>query len=65
MIHDNPNGQAVEIAALEGEFYTTVLERLHRTLMPRSYLEIGTSTGSSLALVRAVPDAQRSVLRGT
>jgi len=50
MIHDNPNGQAVEIAALEGEFYTTVLERLHRTLMPRSYLEIGTSTGSSLAL---------------
>jgi hypothetical protein len=35
-----------------GESYLGVLERLHRELRPRSYFEIGTKDGASLALSR-------------
>jgi hypothetical protein len=35
-----------------GELYVRFLEFLHQTLRPRSYLEIGTETGASLALAR-------------
>ncbi len=42
---------AIEI---EGEHYAKLLERIHRHLHPRTYLEIGTDTGQSLAL--AAPD---------
>lgn len=35
-----------------GEYYLAVLERLHRELRPRSYFEIGTEAGHSLALAR-------------
>lgn len=34
----------------QGDHYLTVLARLHATLGPRTYLEIGCSTGDSLAL---------------
>lgn len=42
----------IEVQALAGEFYTTVLSRLHRVLNPQSYFEIGTATGESLALAQ-------------
>ena len=42
---------AIEI---EGEHYGKLLERIHRHLRPRTYLEIGTDKGDSLAL--AGPD---------
>ena len=35
---------------MPGEDYTRILERLHRWLKPRTYLEIGTVTGATLAL---------------
>jgi predicted O-methyltransferase YrrM len=34
----------------QGESHLTVLQRLHRALRPRSYLEIGTQNGAALAL---------------
>jgi hypothetical protein len=37
---------------LEGSEYTNVLSRLHSTLNPRSYLEIGVNAGRSFALAR-------------
>jgi hypothetical protein len=35
-----------------GEHYDLFLSRLHRDLAPKSYLEVGTSTGHTLALAR-------------
>jgi hypothetical protein len=35
-----------------GEHYLTVLQRLHECLCPKTYLEIGTNKGESLALAR-------------
>ncbi|GGG90614.1 tetratricopeptide repeat protein [Silvibacterium dinghuense] len=37
---------------LHGEVYTRVLKRLHETLRPQTYLEIGVETGATLALAR-------------
>lgn len=34
---------------LAGDYYLTVLARLHQALQPRTYLELGTNTGNSLA----------------
>jgi len=39
--------------ALPGEDYLRVLGRIHRDLRPRTYLEIGVSTGASLRLAQA------------
>lgn len=39
-------------ADLQGESYITLLERLHRVLRPRTYLEIGSRVGESLALAQ-------------
>jgi hypothetical protein len=33
----------------QGEHYTTIMEKLHRALQPKTYMEIGTETGQSLA----------------
>src|SRR5438132_11702385 len=44
-------------AELRGENYLTLLARLHRHLQPRTYLEIGVSTGESLALAGPQTDA--------
>ena len=35
-----------------GEFYDAFLARLHRDLAPKSYLEVGTSTGHTLSLAQ-------------
>ncbi|MBS0558641.1 MAG: class I SAM-dependent methyltransferase [Proteobacteria bacterium] len=43
--------QPQSVPDLTGEFYTTVLRRLHTELRPSSYLEIGTQFGDSLAFV--------------
>ncbi len=40
------------VSDLRGDFYTRVLERLHATLHPNTYLEIGVETGATLALAR-------------
>ena len=37
---------------IEGESYITMLDRLHRVLRPRTYLEIGSRTGESLSVVQ-------------
>jgi tetratricopeptide (TPR) repeat protein len=37
---------------MHGENYRSVLERLHRHLRPRTYVEIGVETGASLCLVQ-------------
>src|ERR1700753_4048048 len=37
---------------LPGDSYTAVLDRLHRTLLPKTYLEIGVETGATLAIAR-------------
>ncbi len=37
---------------LQGEHYLSVLQRLHATLQPKTYLEVGVSQGHSLALAR-------------
>jgi hypothetical protein len=42
------SGRTVAVSDYTGEFYITVLERLHRLLEPCTYLEIGTDTGESL-----------------
>lgn len=36
-----------------GDSYISVLRRMHETLRPKTYLEIGTNTGDSLALSRS------------
>jgi hypothetical protein len=41
-----------KIPALRGEEYIVVLDRLHRILLPKTYLEIGTQAGRSLAVAR-------------
>jgi hypothetical protein len=46
----NDAGRVVALPDYTGEFYITVLERLHRLLEPRTYLEIGTSNGESLRI---------------
>jgi hypothetical protein len=39
-------------ASLPGEGYMTILDRIHRHLQPRTYVEIGVETGRSLALAQ-------------
>jgi hypothetical protein len=39
-------------ASLPGEAYMTILDRIHRHLRPRTYVEIGVETGRSLALAQ-------------
>src|SRR5450432_2346085 len=39
-------------ASLPGDFYLTFLDRIHRHLQPRTYVEIGVETGRSLALAQ-------------
>src|SRR4030088_274654 len=39
-------------ALLPGDNYLTVLDRIHRHLRPRTYVEIGVETGRSLALAQ-------------
>jgi hypothetical protein len=47
----NPDGNPLHyLPAHEGEEYTTVLTRLHMILKPKTYLEIGTLNGGTLAL---------------
>jgi hypothetical protein len=43
---------AIRIPDHSGEPYVAVLERLHRELSPKTYLEIGAQNGQSLALAR-------------
>jgi len=47
-----PITSAVSLPDLAGDNYVTVLERLHHTLAPKTYLEIGVQTGRTLALAR-------------
>jgi hypothetical protein len=44
--------QANVLSDFTGDYYETVLGRLHEVLQPRTYLEIGTCAGVSLALSR-------------
>jgi len=37
---------------LSGEYYASILKRLHNVLQPKRYLEIGTNSGQSLALAK-------------
>jgi hypothetical protein len=39
--------------SLDGEHYRSLLERLHGTLMPRTYLEVGVAQGRTLSLARS------------
>jgi hypothetical protein len=41
-----------EIPDLSGDYYHTVLTQLHMTLEPRTYFEIGTARGGTLALAK-------------
>lgn len=45
-------GRVTHVPMLKGELYTEVLKRLHALLKPRTYFEIGSYTGDSLALAR-------------
>jgi capsular polysaccharide biosynthesis protein len=44
---------SVVLPELQGDFYQTCLARIHLNMRPRTYLEIGTLNGSTLALSRA------------
>jgi protein O-GlcNAc transferase len=48
--HASPGGNWMP--DLHGDLYIRVLDRLHRALQPRTYLEIGVETGATLALAR-------------
>ena len=53
MQNATPKSAAVaSLADLQGELYTDVLKRLHMTLLPRTYFEIGSYSGDSLAPAR-------------
>lgn len=45
-----PARQFLDRAEIQGEHYAQLLERIHRYLSPRTYLEIGTDKGNSLLL---------------
>jgi methyltransferase family protein len=49
--------QRLAAAELGGESYLALLARLHAYLQPRTYVEIGVSTGSSLVLAGAETEA--------
>jgi len=48
----NENGNATATFSLHGVLYTEFLNALHTHLTPRSYLEVGTQKGMSLAFAR-------------
>ena len=47
-----PTGTAIRLPEHAGEFYQSVLGRLHAALAPRRYLEIGSLEGDTLRLAR-------------
>ena len=61
--HGDPRGEVLPDFA--GDFYLAVLERLHDALQPRTYFEIGTCFGFSLALSRCAAIAVDPAFRIT
>ena len=47
---DTRINEAIIMEDLQGENYTAVLQRLHQTLRPKTYFEIGVQSGATLAL---------------
>jgi len=45
-----PSAATTSVADLQGEYYIQFLTRMHAALRPKTYLEIGTFTGESLAV---------------
>lgn len=52
------------VADLQGEYYLKFLERLHAALTPKTYFEVGTYEGESLALAGCPSIAVDPVFRG-